>query len=55
MEPVGAAPVALALLDNGHEDQGRRLASLARDIALEHGDMDTARAAEALLDRLPPP
>ena len=51
-----AASVALdgaeTLLDNGHDDQARRLAELARDLALEHGDVATAREAEALLDRL---
>jgi tetratricopeptide (TPR) repeat protein len=53
-----AATVALmgaeSLLDNGHEQQGRRLAALARDLALEHGDAATAREAGALLDRFEP-
>ncbi len=55
---TAAASVALdgaeTLLDNGHDDQGRRLAELARDLAHEHGDAATAREAEALLDRIEP-
>ncbi len=55
---AAAASVALdgaeTLLDHGHDQQGRRLAALARDLALEHGDVATAREAEVLLDRFEP-
>lgn len=55
---AAAASVALdgaeTLLDNGHREQALRLAGLARDIALAHGDVATAREAEALLERLEP-
>ncbi|HEY2154905.1 MAG TPA: hypothetical protein VGH33_04700 [Isosphaeraceae bacterium] len=55
---AAAASIALdgaeTLLDNGHDHQGRRLAALARDLALEHGDVATAREAEVLLDRFEP-
>jgi tetratricopeptide (TPR) repeat protein len=53
---AAAASVALdgaeTLLDNGHHDQARRLAALARDMAREHGDAAAAREAQAVLDRL---
>ncbi len=55
---AAAASIALdgaeTLLDHGHDHQGRRLAALARDLALEHGDVATAREAEVLLDRFEP-